>query len=106
MASYRYYSQRKKEFCSGLRVCIRDIGNFSLFKALVATLEFFQKEGVALKFSDQFSHIPGMYKVKELVQGTIKRKDFEAELKYELEQFFVMASSSFIYKPYPKVVLV
>lgn len=103
---YRYYSNRKKEFCSGLRVCIRDIGNFSLFKALVATLGFFQKEGVVLKFSDQFSKIPGMYKVKELVQGTIKREDFEAELKYELEQFFVMASSSFIYKPYPKVVLV
>lgn len=103
---YRYHSNRKKEFCSGLRVCIRDIGNFSLFKALVTTLEFFQKEGIALKFSDQFSKIPGMYKVKELVQGTIKRADFEAELKYELEQFFVMASSSFIYKPYPKVVLV
>ena len=103
---YRYYSYRKKEFCSGLRVCIRDIGNFSLFKALVATLEFFKHEGVALKFSDQFSKIPGMCKVKELVQGTRKREDLEAELKYELEQFFVMASSSFIYKPYPKVILV
>ena len=103
---YRYYSYRKKEFCRGLRVCIRDIGTFSLFKALVATLEFFQNEGVALKFSDQFSKIPGMYKVKELVKGTRRREDFEAELKYELEQFFVMASSSFIYKPYPKVVLV
>ena len=103
---YRYYSRRKKEYCSGLRVCIRDIGNFSLFKALVTTLEFFQKERIPLKFSDQFCHIPGMCKVKELVQGTINRKAFEAELKYELEQFFVMASSSFIYKPYPKLVLV
>ena len=103
---YRYYSHRKKEFCSGLRVCIRDIGNFSLFKALVTTLEFFQKEGVPLKFSEQFGHIPGMYKIKELVQGTRKREDFKSELKYELEQFFVMATSSFIYKPYPKVVLI
>ncbi len=102
---YRYYSHRKKEFCSGLRVCIRDISNFSLLKALVGTLEFFQKEGLALKFSNQFCTIPGMTKIKELVQGTLKREDFQAELKYELEHFFVMASSSFIYKPYPKVVM-
>lgn len=104
--SYQYYSRRKKEFCSGLRLCIHDIGNFSLFKALVSTLEFFKREGITLTFSDKFCHIPGMYKIKELIEGTINRKDFDADLKYELEQFFVMASSSFMYKPYPKIVVI
>jgi uncharacterized protein YbbC (DUF1343 family) len=100
---YKYYSQRKKETCSGLRVCICDISNFSLFKALVSTLEFFKHEGVELKFSENFSSIPGMNRVKELVAGNINRKDFQAKLKSELNHFFVIASGSFMYKPYPKI---
>lgn len=104
--SYRYYSKHKKDFCSGLRVCIRDISNFSLLRALVETLEFFKKEGIHLCFSRKFCSIPGMPKIKELIDGTIKREDFEAQRKYELEHFFVMASSSFMYKPYPKVVVI
>ena len=104
--SYRYYNKRKKEFCCGLRVCIRDISSFSLLRALVETLEFFKKEGVALSFSKKFCGIPGMLKIKELIDGAIKREDFEAQCKYELEHFFVMASSSFMYKPYPKVVVI
>ena len=103
---YKYYSQRKKETCSGLRVCICDISNFSLFKALVTTLEFFKHEGVELKFSEHFSAIPGMNRVKDLIAGNINRKEFQAKLKSELDHFFVMASGSFMYKPYPKVVSV
>jgi uncharacterized protein YbbC (DUF1343 family) len=101
---YKYYSQRKKEICSGLRVSILDISNFSLFKALVTTLDFFKGEGIELKFSENFSAIPGMNLVKELVAGNIDRKDFQAKLKSELDHFFVVASGSFMYKPYPKVI--
>ena len=103
---HKYYSQRKKEMCIGLRVCIRDISNFSLFKALVTTLEFFKHEGVDLKFSENFSSIPGMNRIKELVAGNINKKEFQTKLKRELDHFFVMASGSFIYKPYPKIILV
>jgi uncharacterized protein YbbC (DUF1343 family) len=101
---YKYYSRRKKETCSGLRVSILDISNFSLFKALVTTLDFFKHEGVELKFSENFSTIPGMNLVKGLVAGNINRKEFQAKLKSELDHFFVVASGSFMYKPYPKVV--
>lgn len=103
---YRYFSHRKKEFCSGLRVNILDISNFSLFKALVVTLDFFKSQGIELKFSDHFCKIPGMYKIKQLVEGTIKKEDFDAEIKQALDQYFMMAASSFIYKPYPKVIAV
>jgi len=104
--SYRCYSKHKKEFYSGLRVCIRDISNFSLLRALIETLDFFKKEGISLGFSKKFCSIPGMSKIKELIDGTINREEFEAQRKYELEHFFVMASSSFMYKPYPKVLVI
>lgn len=103
---YRYFSHRKKEFCTGLRVNILDISNFSLFKALVTTLDFFKHEGINLKFSDQFCKIPGMNKVKQLVEGTIKKEEFDAEIRQALDHYFTMAKSSFIYKPHPKVILV
>lgn len=105
-AYYRYFSHRKKEFCSGLRVNILDISNFSLFKALVATLEFFKAEGIDLKFSEQFCKIPGMYKIKQLVEGSMKKEEFESEIKQALDNYFIMAASSFIYKPYPKIIVV
>ncbi len=105
-AHYRYFSHRKKQFCRGLRLSIADIGNFSLFKALISTLKFFKREGVALTFCEGFSKMPGMNKIKEIVEGSMKEEDLEAEFKCALERFCTLASSSFIYKPYPKPVVV
>ena len=104
-AYYRYFSHRKKQFCRGLRLSIGDIGHFSLFKALIGTLKFFKNEGVPLAFAEGFCKIPGMRKIKELIEGSMKQEELESELKGALEHFFVLASSSFIYKPYPKAVV-
>jgi uncharacterized protein YbbC (DUF1343 family) len=101
---YKYYNKHTKNIYNGLRLYIKDIGNFSLLRALVGTLEFFKQEGVPLEFSKNFCNVPGMLKIKELIDGTIRRETFEALCTYELEHFFVTASSFFIYKPYPKVI--
>lgn len=101
---YRYLSKRKKIYCSGLRICVHDVNNFSLFKVLVTTLSFFKQEGVALTFSDHFSTIPGMNLVKGCVEGYISQTNYEEEMQRSMNQFFASAVSSCIYYPLPKVI--
>lgn len=101
---YRYYSSRKKCYYSGLRLTVRDINNFSFIKVLVTMLDFFKHEGLKISFSQRFEKIPGMIRVKDLIDGVISQADFDKELRCSLESFFAMAIGSFIYYPLPKMV--
>ena len=103
---YRYFSKRKKTNCSGLRLHIKDINNFSSFNTLLAMLDFFKNSGVSMKFSHYFDKAIGTTKVRELIQGTIERKEFEDTVNTQLRAFFDKARDSFIYNPLPKVVTV
>jgi len=101
---YRYFSDRKKEYCSGLHIAIKDVNNFSLIKVLVATLDFFKAEGVPLVFSRTFNDLPGMKIVVDRVNGTLSEDSFKLEMQQSLESFFSLASKSFIYRPLPKLI--
>lgn len=101
---YRYYSKRKKSYCSGLHIFVHDVNNFSLFKVLVTTLSFFKQRGVSLTFSEHFSTIPGMNLVKGCIEGYISQVNYEEEMQRSMKHFFASAVSSCIYYPLPKVV--
>lgn len=102
---YRHFSERKKEYCSGLRLFINDIDQFSSFGALVRVLQFFKETGLKLSFSKNFDTVLGTNQVRKLVEGKIEWCEFEGALNKELKLFFNKASGSFIYKPLPKLVM-
>lgn len=101
---YRYYSPRKKYYCSGLKLCIKDINNFSSFAALLSVVKFFKKEGVKLTLSRQFDAILGTEKVRKFLDGSIQHSDLEMEVSAGLRNFFHKAASSCIYSPLPRVI--
>lgn len=101
---YQYYSQRKKQNCSGLQLFITDINNFSAFNTLLSVLDFFKRSGVKLTFSKTFDKVLGTNKVREFVLGNIDRQALEQEINGSLQQFYKQAVSAFIYRPLPKVV--
>lgn len=103
---YLYFSKRKKEHCSGLRLSITDIDQFSSFSTLLKVLQFFKDAGVKLVFSKNFDVVFGTNQVRELVEGKANWHEFEDAVNKQLNLFFAKARSSFIYKPLPKLVMV
>lgn len=101
---YRYYSNRKKQYCSGLTICIRDINDFSSLPTLLTVVTFFKNNGVKISFSPQFDAVVGTSQIREYVQGTIKRDDISLSMNSGLRTFFHRAAGSFMYTPLPKVV--
>jgi uncharacterized protein YbbC (DUF1343 family) len=103
---YRYFSERKKEYCSGLRLSIADIDQFSSFTTLLKLLLFFKDAGVKLSFSKNFDCVFGTTQVRELVEGKANWCEFESTVNKQLNLFFAKARSSFLYKPLPKLMMV
>jgi uncharacterized protein YbbC (DUF1343 family) len=103
---YRYYSQRKKQYCSGLTICIRDINDFSSFSTLLSVVTFFKNNGIKLSFSPNFDIAVGTPKLREYLEGNIKRDDLGFAMNNALRNFFHKAASSFMYTPLPKVVTI
>ena len=103
---YRYYSARKKQYCSGLRLRVADINTFSSFSTLLMIANFFKKSGVNLIFSKHFDTAVGSSKVREFLEGNLKRSDLARYVNNGLSMFFNSAShlNCFLYRPLPKVV--
>ena len=101
---YRYYSQRKKQYCTGLTICIRDINDFSSFSTLLSVVTFFKNSGVKLSFSSNFDVAVGTPKLREYLEGKIERDDLGVAMNGALRNFFHKAAGSFMYTPLPKVV--
>lgn len=104
--SYRYYSSRKKEHCSGLRLHINDINHFSSFKTLLSILNFFKESGLKLTFSKQFDASLGTDKVRSLLQGKVLPAQLAVQVNDDLQNFFKKAFNCFLYKPFPKILQV
>ncbi len=102
---YRYYSARKKMYCSGLRIRISNINAFSSFGTFFKIVQFFQKSGLKLKFSKHFDKAAGSEKVREFLEGKISQSLFVEHINNGLSSFFKSASnmSCFLYRPFPKV---
>jgi len=103
---YRYYSVRKKYYCSGLRLHIPDINSFSSFSTFLMVLQFFRKEGVALTFSPAFDKAIGSKRVRLFLQGELSKDLLVSYVNENLKLFFRRASEAdcFLYRPFPKVV--
>ena len=103
---YRYYSARKKNYCSGLRLHITDINTFSSFSTLLMVLDFFKKHKVKLTFSKNFDRALGTYKVREFFEGHLSKALLTDHVNKGLRAFFERASKSscFLYYPFPKIV--
>lgn len=101
---YRYYSKRKKRYCSGLTIGIANINQVSSFNTFLDLLDFFNKEGIKLTLSSGFDAALGTKRVREFLEGKIGRAQLQADVNNQLRTFYHHASSSFIYTPLPRVV--
>ncbi len=101
---HRYFSERKKQYCSGLLVHINDMNTVSSFKSLLSVLSFFKKSGIELKFSKLFDLAVGTRKVREFLEGSSSKYELETTINAYLHDFFAKASSVFKYRPYPYLV--
>jgi uncharacterized protein YbbC (DUF1343 family) len=105
-AWHRYFSTIKKEYCSGLKLSVANANHFSSFNTLLTVLKFFKNSGIPLSFSHNFDTALGGSLVREFLEGKIEQKIFESVVNKELKTFFHKATSSFLYKPFPKIVMV
>ncbi len=101
---HRFYSPRKKEYCSGLRLHIPDVNLVASFKSLLMVLTFFKKSGIELQFSKSFDKAVGTNKVREYVDGRMSKYELETAVNTCLHEFFNKATVAFKYRPHPYVV--
>jgi len=103
---YRYYSARKKRYCSGLRLRVADINRFSSFGTFLMIVDFFKRSGVTLTFSKHFDKAAGSAKVREFLEGKLSRVALTKHINEGLNSFFKKASelNCFLYRPSPKIV--
>lgn len=105
-AFYQYVHTATKQPYSGLQVAVKDVQNFSSFKALIDILAFFKQSGVPLTFSGQFDTAIGSTQIRDFFEGRIERDMVEKTVNNDLQGFFKRATSSFMYTPLPKLVTV
>lgn len=103
-SKHHCFSKRKKKFCTGLRIQITDINNFSAFNTLLAVLDFFKKAGVSLSYSQTFDKALGTTKVRRCLTGLVGREELEQEINANIQQFFKNAVSAFMYRPLPRII--
>lgn len=101
---YRCFSERKNQYCSGLRLYIQDINRFSSFNTLISVLTFFKEAGVSLTFSERFNASLGTTKIRDFLNGTLSRNQMALEVNNKLQSFFKKAFNCFLYKPFPKMI--
>jgi uncharacterized protein YbbC (DUF1343 family) len=101
---HRFFSPRKKQYCSGLWLHIDDMNKIAAFKSLLMVLNFFKKSGVELKFSAAFDKAVGTQKVREFLEGKMSKYELELGINGYLYEFFNKATLAFKYWPYPYVV--
>jgi len=100
---YRFFDEQKNNYCSGLKISIKNINNTPSFKALVSILKFFKESGITLTFSKHFNKIIGTDKLQKFLQDKITWTELTRHINRNLYFFYNKASKYFIYKPFPRV---
>lgn len=103
---YRYFNQEQNGFYTGLHLSTTYADTFSSLNALIDVLTFLKKTAIQLVFKPDFDKAVGSSLVREYVQGKIEWQEFEAQVNKKLKTFFNKATTAFIYKPYPKLLMV
>jgi hypothetical protein len=99
---WRYYSKRKQQWFSGVRLFIPDGADFSSTKVLMATLTFFKQRGVPLVPSAHIDQSVGSPLVRRFVAGELTWAAGIDEVRKAKKLFFKEAFSSCLYKPLPR----
>ena len=99
---YRHFDKKKKCYFSGLEIKIKDIFSLSSFNLLLTIIDSFIAEGLDITFSKSFNKAIGTDKVRNYLDGKIKKEDLEKEVNSQLDSFFTQASTCFLYTPFPK----
>lgn len=102
----KYFNDQNNQMYHGLQIAIDNTTTFSSIKTLITVLFFFKKLGVHLQFSNAFDTIMGNTKIKDYIEGRIDYHLLVSNSNNELKLFFNKAINSFIYKPFPKLVMV
>jgi len=103
---YRYYSTRRKQYCSGLRLRVANIHAVSSFKVFLDVVWFFKQSGLALTYSEHFDKAAGSSDVRKFLEGEIKKEKLVQQVNRGLRGFFsrVQNAHCFLYKSLPKIV--
>jgi uncharacterized protein YbbC (DUF1343 family) len=103
-ATHHELIKRNQRYC-GLRLHFSNIMQTDSFQLLLDLLQFFQKAGIALTFSNLFDKAMGTALVRKLYAENSTRQQLNQQTKKGLVQFMKQAHDSFLYEPLPKVVL-
>lgn len=103
-SSYRYFSERKKKYCKGLLLQVKDINAVASFELLVTIIDFFKKSGVTITFSQLFNKAIGTKNVCAFFDNKMTWKELADSVNKPLLQFFNRAKDSFLYQPLPTVI--
>jgi uncharacterized protein YbbC (DUF1343 family) len=98
-----YYSARKKQDCKGLQLSMPHINKAASFQAFLAILKFLHNLEVPLTFSRLFDLAIGTQKVREYIHGNISYAQLMKNVDADLNEFYQIAQSSFLYKPWPVI---
>jgi len=103
---YRYYSTRRKQYCSGLRLQVANINAVSSFSTFLKVVQFFKQAGLELTYSQYFDKAAGSPDVRKFLNGGIKKEKLVQQINRDLRGFFSKAHNAhcFLYKPLPKIV--
>ncbi|MFC1843059.1 DUF1343 domain-containing protein [Candidatus Dependentiae bacterium] len=100
---YRFFDKIKKNYCSGLKLRIKNINHTASFKMLMDILKFFKENKLAMKFSKHFDKTVGTDKVKKFLENKISWKKLTKDINRRLFIFYNKAIHCFLYKPLPRV---
>jgi len=101
---YRYYNTQKKQHMVGLRLHV-DKDALSSFNTLVALLNFFKEKGIKMTFSATFDKALGTASIRTYLEGNLGWEQLETDINKGLKNFYAKAQRAFIYKPYPKLIM-
>jgi len=103
-STHHALTKRNQQY-SGLLLHFSNIMQTASFQLLVDLLQFFQKAGVALSFSNLFDKAMGTSLVRKLYTENGNRIQLHHHIEKGLAHFMKQARDSFLYEPLPKLVL-
>jgi hypothetical protein len=103
--SFSYRKKIKNQPCTGLRLKNTQESALSSFNTLISVLRFFKEKGIRMAFSQNFDKALGSTNIRAYLEGKIAWDQLESEINKGLKNFYARAQRAFIYKPYPKIVM-
>ena len=89
----------------GLQLHIPDITNVPTFQVLLTILDHAQDAGLKLTVSELGEKAIGTKKLRAYLEGTLERVQLTHSINHDLGCFYKQAQSCFLYKPWPRALM-